>query len=153
MKGAGKIPYKVCETEECYPLSVLFHDSGMEVEVSEIPPDGIVKMWRLDDAESGELIAAATLQIRDGVYTLGDIAVREEHRSRGFGKQMQRVVFDEARRLGVTELWASAKVPDYYYRLGWEKMNWDTSPKVGVNCHTCNRREKSCFPAIIRMQL
>ncbi|MCD8116995.1 MAG: GNAT family N-acetyltransferase [Oscillospiraceae bacterium] len=145
--------YIIQETEQYYPLSVLFHDSGMEIEVSDTPPSGMVKMWRMDDAESGELISAATLQIRDGVYTLGDIAVREDHRSEGLGKRMQKVVFDEARSMGVKELWGSAKVPDYYYRLGWKKMDWDSSPKVGVNCHTCTRRGKSCFPAIIKMDL
>ncbi|MCC8126293.1 MAG: GNAT family N-acetyltransferase [Clostridiales bacterium] len=145
--------YIIRETDQYYPLSVLFHDSGMEIEVSETPPFGMVKMWRLDDAESGELISAATLQIRDGVYTLGDIAVREEHRNEGLGRQMQKAVFDEARKMGVTEIWGSAKVPDYYYHLGWEKMDWDTSPKVGVNCHTCSRRGISCFPAIIKMSL
>lgn len=37
---------------------------------------------------------------------------------------MQKVVFDEARKMGVTEIWGSAKVPDCYYHLGWEKMNY-----------------------------
>ncbi|MCD8016789.1 MAG: DUF401 family protein [Oscillospiraceae bacterium] len=111
------------------PIAFAAMDGGMPLMVflmcmahaaSQISPTHVCLVVAADyfHITLGELIAAATLQIRDGVYTLGDIAVREEHRSRGFGKQMQRVVFDEARRLGVTELWASAKVPDYYYRLG-----------------------------------
>lgn len=145
--------YIIKETDEYYPLSVLFHESGMEIEISDTPPEGMVKMWRLEDKKTGELIAAATLQIRDHVYTLGDLAVREDHRSEGYGKMMQQVVFDEARKIGVKEIWGSAKVPDYYYRLGWQRMDWDSSPKVAVNCHACSRRGISCFPAIIKMPL
>lgn len=147
------LSYVIKETNNYYPLSVLFHESGMEIEVSETPPAGMVKMWRMEDAATGELIAAVTLQIRDHVYTLGDLAVRQDHRSEGYGKIMQSVVFEAAREMGVKELWGSAKVPDYYYRLGWERMDWDTSPQVAVNCHTCSRRGKECFPQIIRMTL
>ncbi|MDO5423673.1 MAG: L-serine ammonia-lyase, iron-sulfur-dependent, subunit alpha [Eubacteriales bacterium] len=68
--------FELKETDEYYPLSVLFHESGMEIEVSDIPPEGMVKMWRLEDKETGEVIAAVTLQIRDHVYTPGDLAVR-----------------------------------------------------------------------------
>ena len=148
------LPYVIKETEDYYPLSVLFHESGMEIEISETPPEGMVKMWRMEDAATGELIAAVTLQIRDSVYTLGDLAVRQDHRNKGYGKIMQNVVFDEARKMGIKELWGSTKVPDYYYRLGWERMDRDTSPQVAAaSCHTCSRRGKQCFPQVIRMIL
>ena len=62
-------------------------------------------------------------------------------------------MFEAAREMGVKELWGSAKVPDYYYRLGWERMDWDTSQQVAVNCHACSRRGKECFPQIIRKTL
>ena len=107
------LPYVIKETEDYYPLSVLFHESGMEIEISETPPEGMVKMWR-----------------------------------------MENVVFDVARKMGIKELWGSAKVPDYYYRLGWERMDRDTSPQVAAaSCHTCSRRGKQCFPQVIRMIL
>lgn len=147
------LSYIIKETTDYYPLSVLFHESGMEIEISDTPPAGMVKMWRLEDSRTAELIAAVTLQIRDSVYTLGDLAVKEEHRSEGYGKIMQHTVFEEARKMGIKELWGSAKVPDYYYRLGWQQMDWDTSPQVAVNCHHCSRRGKTCFPAIIKMPL
>ena len=147
------LSYVISETENFYPLSVLCHESGMEIEIGENPPDGTIKMWRMDDVKTGELIASVTLQIRDHVYTLGTLAVRQDRRNEGFGKAMQAVVFEEARRIGIKEIWGSAKVPDYYYRLGWERMDWDTSPKVGVSCQSCASRGRQCFPAIIKMAL
>ncbi len=125
----------------------------MEIEISDTPPEGMVNMWRLEDKETGELIAAVTLQVRDHVYTLGDLAVRGDHHSEGYGKIMQQVVFDAAKKLGIKEIWGSAKVPEYYYRLGWQQMDWNVSPKVAVNCLACARRGTSCFPVIIKMSL
>jgi len=155
MNGSLVMPlsYIIKETKEYCPLSALFHETGMEIKINETPPEGIVKMWRLENRKTGELIAAATLQIRNQVYALGDLAVREDHRSEGYGKLMREVVFDEARKIGNKEIWGSARVSDYYYRLGWQKIDWDSSPKVAVNCHNCGRRGKTCFPAIIKMAL
>lgn len=125
----------------------------MDIEISKTPPNGTVKMWRMEDAESGELIAAVTLQIRDHVYVLGTLAVRADRRNEGLGKAMQAVVFEEARKMGIKEIWGSAKVPAYYCHLGWKRMDWDSSPKVGASCQTCVRRGRECFPAIIKMTL
>lgn len=147
------LPYVIRETRDFYPLSVLCHESGMEIEPGGTPPDGTVKMWRMEDPETGELIAAVTLQIRDHVYVLGTLAVRRDRRNQGLGKAMQAFVFEEARKMGIKEIWGSAKVPDYYYRLGWERMDWDASPRVGLSCQTCVRRGRECFPAIIKMTL
>lgn len=145
--------YVIRETDEYYPLSVLCHESGMEVEISHVPAEQMVKMWRMDDAGTGRMLACAALQIRDGVYVLGDLAVREDRRGEGLGKRMQQVVFDEARRRGAKEIWGSAKVPAYYYKLGWEQMDWGTSPDVAVCCRRCPRRGDTCSPAVIKMTL
>lgn len=138
------------ETTDYYPLSVLFHNSEMGIEISHTTPEGMVKMWRMEDSETGDLLAAVTLQIRDGVYTLGDLAVKAGHRSEGYGWQMQQTLFAEAARMGLKELWSCAKVPDYYLRFGWQRMDWDTSPKIDINCHTCSRLGTTCHPSVIR---
>lgn len=145
--------YTIRETDDFYPLSVLFHDCGMEVPVSHETPEGMVKMWRMDNAETGELMAAVTLEIRDHVYVLGDLGVRKDLRNSGYGKVLQHVVFDAARRMGVKELWGSAKVPTYYYPLGWQKMDWNDSPDVAAKCTTCHRRGSGCHPEILKIEL
>lgn len=114
--------YIIRETTDFLSLSTLFHESGMGVTIEERMPDRIVKMWRMDDAQSGRLLAAVTLEIRDGVYSLGDIAVRNDVQAKGYGRIMQSVVFDEAKKLGIKEIWACAKEPEYYIRCGWERM-------------------------------
>ncbi len=145
--------YIIRETEDFLALSTLFHDSGMGVRIEERKPDRIIKMWRMDDPLTGELMAAATLEVRDSVYSLGDIAVRGDLRHMGYGTVMQDVVFTEARARGIRELWACAKEPAYYLHSGWQKMNWDESPRIAVYCDSCGRRGADCYPEIMRYAL
>jgi len=151
MKGGGTMACVIKETGDYYPLSVLFQDSGMEIAPSHTPPAGLVKMWRLEDG--GALLAAVTLEIRDGAAVLGRLGVRPDCQRQGYGKLLQKVVFEEARKMGLTELWGCAKVPDYYCRLGWERQDWDRSPRIAAPCENCPRRGKTCFPTVIRIQL
>lgn len=147
------ISYVIKETDDFYSLAQFFSENGLETSIQKTTPEGIVKMWRLEHSESGELIAAATLQMRSDVYTLGDLAVREDLRGQGFGKLMQKLVFEEARKLGITELWGNAKVPAYYLKLGWEIVDWESAPNISLSCKTCPQRCVKCFPEIIRIGL
>ena len=147
------ISYVIKETDDFYSLAQFFSENGLETSIQKTTPEGIVKMWRLEHSESGELIAAATLQMRSDVYTLGDLAVREDLRGQGFGKLMQKQVFEEARKLGITELWGNAKVPAYYLKMGWEIVDWESAPNISLSCKTCPQRGVKCFPKIIRIGL
>ena len=145
--------YIIRETDDFLSLSTLFHESGMGVTIEERMPDRIIKMWRMDDARTGKLISAVTFEIRDGAYSLGDIAVRSGVQSKGYGRIMQSVVFEEAKKLGVKEIWACAKEPDYYIHCGWEKMSWEDSPKIAVYCSSCKKRGTSCHPELMKYSL
>ncbi len=145
--------YTIRETVDFFALSTLFHDSGMGVKIEDRMPERILKMWRMDDPQTGELMAASTLEVRDGMYSLGDIAVRRDLRHKGYGTVMQNAVFAEARKRGIRELWACAKEPAYYLRCGWQKMNWDESPKIAVYCDSCGRRGTDCHPEIMKYAL
>ena len=145
--------YIIKETKDFFALSTLFNKNGMGVKIEERMPDRIIKMWRMDDSETGELMAASTLEIRDGVYSLGDIAVRSDLHRKGYGKLMQNMVFEEARARGISELWACAKEPEYYIRCGWEAMDWETSPQIAVYCGSCAKRGTLCHPKIMKYKL
>ena len=145
--------YIISETEDFLSLSTLFNESGMGVRIEDRMPERIIKMWRMDNPVTGELMAASTLEIRDGVYSLGDIAVRNDLHLKGYGRIMQKMVFDEAKSRGIKELWACAKEPDYYLKCGWEKMPWGESPDIAVYCSTCGKRGTLCHPEIMKYTL
>ena len=145
--------YRIEETDDYLPLSRLFHEGGVEVHISEKEPIGTVKMWRLIDAESGALKGGVTLEIRDNVYAIGGIAVDPSWRGDDLGETLLEHLYAEARRMNVTELWVSAKIPDYYVKKGWEIMGWNDSPKVAINCSQCVRYRTECHPKILRYKL
>ncbi|MBR4451965.1 MAG: GNAT family N-acetyltransferase [Clostridia bacterium] len=145
--------YIISETEDFLSLSTLFNESGMGVRIEDRMPERIIRMWRMDDPETGKLMAASTLEMRDGVYSLGDIAVRADLQRKGYGKVMQSVVFTEAKKRGIKELWACAKEPAYYLRCGWQKMPWDESPDIAVYCTSCGKRGITCHPEIMKYTL
>lgn len=145
--------YVISETKDFLALSTLFAESGMGVKIEERMPARIIKMWRMDDPRTGMLMAASTLEVRDGAYSLGDIAVRSDLHRMGYGRIMQRVVFEEAKKRGIKELWACAKEPDYYLKCGWKKMEWDASPNIAVYCTECGKRGTVCHPEIMKYTL
>ncbi|MCR4615115.1 MAG: hypothetical protein K5756_03100 [Clostridiales bacterium] len=145
--------YIIKETQDFFALSTLFSESGMGVRIEDRMPERILKMWRMEDPQTGELMAASTLEIRDGFYSLGDIAVRRDLQRNGYGKVMQNVVFDAARDMGISELWACAKEPEYYLRCGWEAVDWESSPKIAVYCRCCEKRGTLCHPKIMKYKL
>ncbi|MBQ8591085.1 MAG: GNAT family N-acetyltransferase [Firmicutes bacterium] len=145
--------YIIKETNDFYSLAQFFSENGLETSIQKTTPEGIVKMWCLEDVKTGTLVSAATLQLLSGVHTLGDLAVREDFRGQGYGKLMQELVFEEARKLGITELWGNAKVPAYYLNLGWEIVDWESAPNISLSCKTCPQRGVKCFPEIIRKKL
>lgn len=63
--------YSIQETQDFYPLSLLYQERGLEVTPSHTPPQGTLFMLRCEDSETGELAAAATLQRRAGHFVLG----------------------------------------------------------------------------------
>lgn len=145
--------YKITETDNFHELSSFFNSSGMGVAIEERAPERVIKMWRMQDSDTGELMAASTFEVRDGVYCLGDIAVRGDLQKKGYGHIMQDVVFEEAVKHGATEIWACAKEPLFYKKLGWVVMDWDSSPEIAVYCSSCGKRGTLCHPEIMKHTL
>ncbi|MDD2484158.1 MAG: GNAT family N-acetyltransferase [Eubacteriales bacterium] len=136
-------------TEDYYPLAVLFQRCGLEVNPNDNKPEGIVKMWKCEDEETGELIGAATVQLLNGVYVVKHLAIDEEHRKTGIGKILLQLAEEELKNLGASEIWLSGKVPDYYLRFGWEKVQPEDAPSFS-KCLKCSQFNQVCFPSIMK---
>ena len=145
--------YIIKETDDYYPLSVLLRTSGLGIDIQKDNPPGIVKMWRMEEKESGELAGTIILQLRAGVPCCGGLAVKEEYRHYGCGKVLQELLFSEAKKMGYNQIWTCAKLPDYYLKFGWEIVDWDDSPNIAIWCPTCEKYNVSCFPKIMRKVL
>ena len=95
--------YFIEETHDYLALSALFHAGGVEVRVTDRPPIGTVKMWRMVDADTGELIGGITLEIRDNVYAVGGLAVDPARQGENLGGVLLDHLYAEARK---TSKWA-----------------------------------------------
>ena len=145
--------YILKETDDYYPLSVLLNTSGLGIDIQKENPPGIIKMWRLEEKSSGELAGTIILQNRNGTPCLGGLAVKPKYRNDGCGSYLQNTLFIEAKKLGFRELWTCAKIPEYYYRFGWEPMDWETSPNIAIWCPKCDKFQTSCHPKKLRKVL
>ncbi|MBO4881840.1 MAG: GNAT family N-acetyltransferase [Firmicutes bacterium] len=140
------------ETEDHLALSRLFKNSGLDVKVTAEIPDGVLKMWRCIDDETGELLGGSVLQQKDGRYILKDLAVKDGYRREGIGKALMKKALEEAESLGAEEIWGCAKVPEYYTAKGWSIVPDEDAPVIS-DCQQCEQYLSVCFPRIIRKQL
>lgn len=144
--------YQITPTQFFYPLSVLYHESGLEVTPSQEAPEGTLALWRCDDLEDGSLLGAATLQMRAGHHVLAHLAVAEAARGQGLGSELLAVAEAQAVRLGAKELWLVGKVPDFYRQFHWVEVPREDTPPIS-KCLTCDQFQVDCFPSIMRKVL
>ena len=139
-------------TTDYFAVSTLFYETDLETPPTHETPEEVVKMWCFEDDETGEMLAAGVLEYRDDRYVLGGLASKKGHQKGGFGKKLQEAAFEEAKRLGATEIWVCARQPEYYKHTGWTEMPWEELTLNG-HCKTCDDYHKTCFPCIAKRAL
>ena len=145
--------YIIKETNDYYPLSVLLNTSGLGIDIQKDNPPGIIKMWRMEVIDTGELAGTIIFQNRNGTPCLGGLAVGLKYRNDGCGSVLQNLLFSEAKKLGYREIWTCAKLPGYYERFGWIAEDWDSSPNIAIWCPKCAKFNVSCHPKKMRKVL
>ncbi|HHW95322.1 MAG TPA: GNAT family N-acetyltransferase [Mogibacterium sp.] len=144
--------YRIIETEDYYSLAVLFKESGLEVNPEDVKPESIIKMWRCENSQSGELLGGAIVQLLNGIYILKDFAITEKYRNCGIGKELLFHVEEEVAKYGAGEMWLVGKTPEYYKKFGWEKVAFEDAPKFS-KCFVCRQYNKTCFPSIMKKEI
>jgi N-acetylglutamate synthase-like GNAT family acetyltransferase len=100
------------------------------------------------------LMGVAALEREDGGLFLEWVAVDPSIRMLGIGASLVAMVEDEARTRGMKELWAKARIPEFYRRIGFRVLEADEAgPKTLEGCVDCPEWGTSCHPAIVVMDL
>ncbi len=97
-----------------------------------------------------ELVGCAALK-RDGErFAVEWLAVSEGLRRKGVGRMLVQSVEAEARMRGAERVWALARAPRFFERIGFRVASSDESggPTMS-NCLLCSQYQKTCFPAIV----
>jgi N-acetylglutamate synthase-like GNAT family acetyltransferase len=97
-----------------------------------------------------DLVGCASLN-RDGErYIVDWLAVAERMRGKGLGDGLVGMIAKEAKRRGANRLWALARAPEFFEKIGFRRSVVDDGiGPVLDNCLVCRQYQKSCFPAVM----
>lgn len=133
-------------TNDLEAMKALGEMSGWEPEAG--PLKGVVVAYGCFVDE--RLVGCAALQVLEGHYFLEYVAVDGQMRNRGLGASLVAKIEEEARARGLKELWAKARLPGFYERLGYRVLSEDAhGPKSVGDCRVCPQYHKTCYPAIV----
>jgi amino-acid N-acetyltransferase len=130
----------------------MFHRYGLEVSPEEEAPQGLVKCWEAIRSDNRERVAGLKLEIRDGVYVIGGIAVEQCYRHEKIGTLLLEKAIEEVRSSNHDTVYLIAKVPDFFRRSGFVTIEFDRAPNI-AKCKTCNQFNVDCFPEIMRLDI
>lgn len=101
-----------------------------------------------------ELVGCAALKQDGGRFAVEWLAVSEGLRGKGLGRMLVGMVEAEARMRGAERVWALARAPRFFERIGFRVSSPDepASPMMS-NCLLCSQYQRSCFPAVMVKQL
>jgi len=138
------------KTKDLKAVWALCVEAGLEIQDS--PPEGVVVAYGCFLGR--KLVGCAALQFMDGNHFLEYVAVDAGMRHRGLGALLVSKIEDEARSRGMTELWAKARAPEFYKKIGFRVLSdEERGPKSLENCRDCPQFRKSCHPAVVVKQL
>jgi len=146
--SAGNIVLRL--TEDLEAMRTLGENSGWEPEPG--PLRGVVLAYGYFVGD--RLVGCAALQHLDGHFFLEYVAVDISMRSRGLGASLVAKIEEGARSRGLRELWAKARVPGFYEKLGYRVQQGNArGPKSLEDCRNCPQYRKTCNPAIVMKPL
>ncbi len=141
---------EIVRTEDLEEMKRLGEKAGWEPEDG--PLNGVVVAYGCFD--QGRMIGCAALQVIKGEHFLEYVAVESSMRGRGLGAALVARIEDEARALGLKELWAKARLPGFYERLGYTVYRTGARGAKSVkDCEKCPQYHTTCFPALVVKRL
>lgn len=125
---------------------------GAGLDMGDGPLEGVVVAYGA--FIDGRLVGCATLQSADGGLFLEYVAVDPSVRKKGIGARLVSRIEEEARARGLSELWAKARSPGFYERIGFRILDQnERGPKNLDSCQGCPQFRISCSPAIVVKKL
>jgi len=100
------------------------------------------------------LVGCAALKVKADSFTIEALAVDERFRGRGLGSVLVGEIEREARSRGAKRLWAIARQPAFFEKVGYRKgSRYEHGAPNNDSCFLCPQYSKSCFPAIMMKDL
>jgi N-acetylglutamate synthase-like GNAT family acetyltransferase len=136
------------KTDDYEAIRALATRSGLEDGTFE----NVVTAWGYFIGD--ELVGCAALKQDDGRCAVEWLAVSEGLRNKGMGRMLVGKVEAEARMRGADRIWALARAPRFFERIGFRVVSPDAqNGPMMSNCLLCSQYQRSCFPAVVVKQL
>lgn len=104
--------------------------------------------------EGSSLRACVALRRVRDVFSVEWLAVERGLRRKGIGRRLVLRVAEDAKSLGAKELWALARAPEFFLRVGFVLSSEDESPgPTYAGCAKCPQYRKTCHPKIVALRL
>ncbi len=114
--------------------------------------EGMVTAYGLFDED--KIVASVALKRSEDVFSVEWLAVEEGLRKHGVGRRLVSKVADDARALGASDLWALARAPEFFLKIGFKLSSEDESPgPTHAACSKCRQYKRTCHPRIVVLAL
>jgi len=100
----------------------------------------------------GKVVACCALEIVwSDLAEIKSLAVEESNKGSGVGKILVTDVVEQAGKLGVQKVFALTLEPDFFEKLGFQKIDKDALPmKVWSDCARCPKQQNCDEIAVIK---
>jgi len=113
-----------------------------------------IKEYVVAEALGGEIVACASLKVYSAeLAEVAGLAVRDDQQGKGLGRALVEALVAEARAVGVSEVFALTRKPDFFYRLDFRPEERQAFPlKVWADCARCPRQH-DCDEIAVALRL
>lgn len=88
---------------------------------------------------NGGIIGCVALHVTwEDLAEIKSLAVKEEYKKRGIGKNLLKECIDDAKRLGIKKVFALSYMPEYFKKFGFKEIPKEKLPhKIWSECIRC----------------
>ncbi|UCE91323.1 MAG: GNAT family N-acetyltransferase [Methanobacteriota archaeon] len=97
-----------------------------------------------------QLMGCAALKRLGEAFSVEWLAVDSSRRNEGIVRMIVERIASEVRDRGATRLWALARAPDFFLRIGFLPSSPEASPGPTLAaCHKCAQYDATCIPKMV----
>ncbi len=113
-----------------------------------------IKEYVVAEDADGEIVGTASLKVYSTqLAEIAGLAVRDDQQGRGVGRALVESVVDDARALGLREVFGLTRKPMFFLRLGFQATEKEQFPlKVWADCARCPRQD-ACDEVAVALTL
>ena len=113
-----------------------------------------IKEYVVAEDADGAIVGTASLKVYSTqLAEIAGLAVRDDQQGRGVGRALVESVLDDARALGLKQVFGLTRKPVFFLRLGFRAAEKEQFPlKVWADCARCPRQD-ACDEVAVALTL